>query len=273
MVLIPGHGAMAQEDKPSPPHVLIVTLAHLDGTHKSTVDFALERFGMELRRWNMTYEEGGPADLNPYTLENVDVVMFLNTRGDFLTSDQQESLQEFMQLGGGFIGTGPASATETEWTFYHELVGAMATDSRVPETTNTINFHEEEAVSDGMADDWDVNDRWVSFDRDPADSGATVLAWLDSDHPVAWQQHVERGRSFYTSLGSAHDTWGEREFGQFLRQATWWAAGEEPPLRQDSSHSAPNWPYVTAFFFLVAAVALGGIVAVSRMESRPTSSK
>lgn len=272
-ILLPSGAVVAHESDPPSPHVLIVTTNNLDENRQATVDFALERLGMELRRWNMTYEDGGAADLNPYTLEDVDVVMFLNTRGEFLAPDQREALQEFIELGGGFIGTGSAAATETNWPFFHQLVGAMAVESRVPETANTLNFHEEAEITDGMADDWQISDRWLSFDRDPEEAGATLLAWLDSDHPVAWQHNVDRGRSFYTSLGSAHDTWAEREFGHLLRQATWWAAGEEPPLRQDTSRSAPNWPYITAFIFLVAAVAVGGVVAVARMESPSTASK
>ncbi|QSB04382.1 ThuA domain-containing protein [Natronoglycomyces albus] len=264
---------VAQEPKPQ---VLIVTNSHNSDERQIVIDYALERYGMELRRWGMDYTKGDPSDVNAHTLANTDVVVFLHTLGRILDQGQRQALEDYMRQGGGFVGVGSAASTETEWPYFHELIGAVATDADRAETSKEVTFATEHLAARGMGDDWEPSDHWLTFDRDPEQMGATIVASVDSGHPVAWQQQLGHGRSFYTSLGGAYGTWGEREFGKFLRQATWWAAGNDAGLRQDSTAAAPHWPYTAAFILLVGAVATGGIIAVARSEQatrRPASAE
>ena len=57
-------------------------------------------------------------------LSKFDAVVFLNTAGDVLNSDQEKEFQRFIQSGGGFVGIHAAADTEHQWSWYGNLVGA-----------------------------------------------------------------------------------------------------------------------------------------------------
>ncbi|MEZ4674952.1 MAG: ThuA domain-containing protein [Caldilineaceae bacterium] len=66
-------------------------------------------------------------DANSFTdaaLAEVDGVLFLNTTGNILNSEQQTAFERFIQAGNGYIGVHSASDTEYDWSWYGKLVGA-----------------------------------------------------------------------------------------------------------------------------------------------------
>ena len=48
-------------------------------------------------------------------LENIRVVIFLNTTGDILNEAQQQQFEQFIKNGGGFVGIHSAADTEYDW--------------------------------------------------------------------------------------------------------------------------------------------------------------
>src|SRR5207249_3945659 len=64
------------------------------------------------------------AEFNDPNLARIRVVVFLNTTGEVLDSDQQAAFERFIRNGGGFVGIHSATDTEYDWRWYGQLVGA-----------------------------------------------------------------------------------------------------------------------------------------------------
>ena len=45
---------------------------------------------------------------------------------------------------------------------------------------------------------------------------------MGKDHPIAWYNRVEKGKTFYTSLGHAGNTWGNENFLKLIENALKW---------------------------------------------------
>ncbi|MCC3762328.1 ThuA domain-containing protein [Glycomyces sp. TRM65418] len=247
------------------PQVLVITTGN---EAQDVADYAVERLHMEARRWNFTLVEGEPEDLTD--LDGFDVVMLLNTGADPLDDAQQAALHSFVSGGGGFVATHSAAASEPEWDWYQELLGATALSPPAePAAEQEVSFNAGSPITEGLDEDLEVTERWYSFDPAPAEPDSTVLAELGSGQPVAWTS--ETHRAFYASPGGSGDTWGERDFLQLIRQGIWWAAGEEGALVQNTEDAAPAWPYTLTFVTFVVAVAGGGSIAVWRLDRAETA--
>ena len=242
------------------PRVLAVTAGNTDA---ETAEYALERLHMEARRWQFDLVEGEPSDLAD--LAGFDVVMLLNTSGDILDAVQRESVESFVDGGGGLVGTNTAAVTETGWAWWQEALGAAALERPVtPVQKETVSFNAGSPITEGLDEDLELDESWYYFDPEPARPDSTILAQMESGDPVAWSS--EERRLFYTVAGGQFDTWGERDFLQLVRQALWWAAGETGPMEQFTGDAAPPWPYAFTFVLFVLAVAGGGSVAVWRLD-------
>src|SRR5690554_4735645 len=57
-------------------------------------------------------------------LKQYAAIIFLNTTGDVLNEAQQNSMEQFILNGGGFVGIHSAADTEYDWEWYGRLVGA-----------------------------------------------------------------------------------------------------------------------------------------------------
>lgn len=242
------------------PQVLVITTG---SAAQDVADYAVERLEMEARRWNFTLIEGTAEDLAD--LEEIDVVMFLNTGEALLDESQQAAVQEFVEGGGGLIATNSAAATEPDWAWYQEVLGAtVVTPPTEPATKESISFNSGSRITEGLDDELEVTERWYHFDPEPAQPDSTILAQLDSGAPVVWNNASLR--VFYASPGGDGGTWGDRDFLQLIRQAVWWGAGEEGSMVQNSDDAAPVWPYTLTFVLFVVAVAGGGSMAVWRLD-------
>lgn len=247
------------------PRVLVLTAGHRDA---ETVDFALERLGMEARRWNFELVEGEPADTED--LSGIDVVMLLDTEGDIFEADQEKAVQDFVEGGGGLVATHSAASTEPGWAWWNEVLGAtVAGDPVEPAAEQVIGFNAGSPITDGLDEDLEATERWYYFDPEPAETGQNILASVETGDPAAWNSKDRR--VFYSVAGGGHETWGERDFLQLIRQAIWWAADEERALVQNADDVAPQWPYTLTFVVFVAAVAGGGSIAVWRLDRAETA--
>jgi hypothetical protein len=245
------------------PQVLVVTTGN---AAQDVADYAIERLQMEARRWNFTLTEGTPEHLE--RLGGYDVVMFVNTGADFLDADQQESVETFVEQGGGLIATNAAIQSETDWTWYHETLGATALPPADASTEEAVTFNSGSPVTEGLDEELKLTEHWYSFDPAPVQPGSTVLAQLGSGQAVAWVD--EELPVFYASPGGEGKTWGDRDFLKLMRQAIWWGAGQEGAMVQNSEDAAPAWPYTLTFAMFVIAVAGGGSIAVWRLDKAET---
>jgi cytochrome c len=161
------------------------------------------------------------AQFTDATLSRYKVVVFLCTTGDILDPDQKAAFERYIASGGGFVGIHSASDTEYHWPWYGRLVGAwFASHPQIQRAT----IHIEDAnhpSTKGLPASWERTDEWYNFRSNPR-STVHVLASLDEatysggamggDHPIAWCQNIEGGRSWYTAMGHTQDSYAEPLF-------------------------------------------------------------
>ncbi|WP_225566931.1 ThuA domain-containing protein [Isoptericola luteus] len=169
-------------------------------------------------------------------LAGYEVVVFLSTTGDVLDAAQQAAFERYVQGGGGYAGIHAASDTEYDWPWYGELVGAYF-DSHPQNQDATVKV--EDGVHGSTAhlpQRWERFDEWYNFRSDPRDT-VHVLASLDettydagggamgAEHPTAWCQVYDGGRSWYTGGGHTAESYTEPEFLDHLLGGIMTAAG------------------------------------------------
>jgi type 1 glutamine amidotransferase len=176
--------------------------------------------------------EGIEATEDPAALEDltgVGAVVFLNTNGEVLTEAGRVALERYVRGGGGFLGVHSAAATEYDWPFYGDLVGAwFDRHPSVQPATITVSDPDHPATAHLPAE-WARLDEWYDFRSRP---DARVLLRVEEstyegggmgdDHPVAWCHERLGGRVFYTALGHTIESYAEPAFREHLSKALRW---------------------------------------------------
>jgi cytochrome c len=162
------------------------------------------------------------------------VVIFLCTTGDILAPGQKAAFEGFIRAGGGFVGIHSASDTEYQWAWYGRLVGAyFASHPQIQPGSIHIEDTGHSSTSD-LPVIWRRTDEWYDFRSNPR-GAAHVLATLDEatysggkmggDHPIAWCQEIDSGRSWYTAMGHTSESYAEPLFRRHLLGGIESAAG------------------------------------------------
>jgi type 1 glutamine amidotransferase len=168
-----------------------------------------------------------------------DVVVFAVTSGIVLDDRGRVELEAWIRAGGGVVGIHSASATEYEWPFFVQLIGArfrthppalLAADVTVEDAAHPIMA--------GIPARWNRTDEWYAYHDRPQDQGYHMLLALDEAtvalpadqqkgfHPMAWTDDRLGGRMFYTAMGHTPESYAETAFLDMLANAiTWTAAG------------------------------------------------
>lgn len=188
-------------------------------------------------------------------LSQFGVIVLLQTSGDFLREPQLEALKAFVHAGGGVVAVHCASTGMPSNAWYGRMIGAVFTDHPEPQhgvvTIDDPNHaiirgtlgkgkgawhnHKEltDAGSRGTNVRWECFDEWYNYARNPRTVGNIhVLYSVDEttykggkhgqDHPIAWCQEFEGGRSFYTALGHFDEAYSDEAFlGQLLNAIGW----------------------------------------------------
>lgn len=177
---------------------------------------------------------------NDEDLADYDAVIWLSTTGDVLNEGEQAAFERYVQGGGGYVGVHSASDTHYDWEWYGELVGGYFA-SHPPGTQDAEvmvndNVH---PSTEHLPSSWERHDEWYDFDLSPR-GDVHVLAGLDEDsyadqvdppgqmgwdHPIAWCQDYDGGRSWYTGGGHTVESYSEPEFTEHLLGGLQWAAG------------------------------------------------
>lgn len=184
--------------------------------------------------WSVSFTEDS-SWFTPEILKHYDTVMFLQTTGDVLNTEQEKALQGFIRAGGGYVGVHAACDTEYEWPWYELLVGTyFLSHPEIQRATIHIERRDHPTMKH-LPKEWTRTDEWYDFRKNPR-SRVTVLASVDEstyvggkmgkDHPITWCQEFDGGRSFYTALGHTKESYSEPEFVQMLAEAIRWTAGK-----------------------------------------------
>ncbi len=183
-------------------------------------------------------------------LKKFNTVIFLNTTGDILNNEQQNSFERYIQAGGGYVGIHAATDTEYDWPWYNQLAGAWFLDHPMPNNVQKGKFYvtKKNELTAGMPDEFERTDEFYSFkDISPK---INVVLKIDeksyqggkngADHPISWYQEFNGGRSFYTAMGHTDETFSEPLFLNHLWAGIKYAAGGETPKPLDFSKARPE---------------------------------
>ncbi|MPZ85398.1 MAG: ThuA domain-containing protein [Actinophytocola sp.] len=153
-------------------------------------------------------------------LLDYNAVIFLSTTRDTLDDAAQTALRQYIRAGGGFVGIHNAFGTEYNWPWYEGLLGNANFFDHGPYQPGTVQTVDRRDVSTkDLPRSWAFADEWYNLVPFPSD--VRVLAKVDEsslargvrggmghpghgdNHPVAWCQYYDGGRSWVTTLG--HD--------------------------------------------------------------------
>jgi type 1 glutamine amidotransferase len=162
------------------------------------------------------------------------VVVFLSTTGDVLDTGEKAAFERYIRSGGGFVGIHSASDTEYGWPWYGRLVGTwFASHPQIQRATIHIP-NPDHLSTKGLPALWERTDEWYNFRSNPRGT-VQVLATLDeatysggamgADHPIAWCQEIDGGRSWYTAMGHTKEAYAEPLFRLHLLGGIESAAG------------------------------------------------
>jgi len=157
-------------------------------------------------------------------LKNFEAVVFLNTTGDVLNSEQQKAFEQFIQNGGGFVGIHSAADTEYNWPWYGKLVGAYF-ESHPKQQKASIHIKDTTHLSTKhFPVTWEHFEEYYNYKN--IDPYIKVLAQLDettyeggtngSFHPFSWYREFDGGKMFYTGLGHRIDTYSHDFFVEHI---------------------------------------------------------
>jgi type 1 glutamine amidotransferase len=197
---------------------------------------ALEKLGLEYG-FGVEASEGVHC-FRPGRLERYDAIVFLSTSGTVLDEPGRAALTHYMKRRGSWLGIHAASTTEYDWPWFEGLVGAWF--DRHPEIQPAVVTVEdrEHPATQHLGAKWERTDEWYAFRRNPRSvvPGIDVLLTVDetsyeggtmgADHPLAWCHEYGGGRSFYTALGHAPETYQDPEFLRHILGALRWLGVE-----------------------------------------------
>ena len=183
-------------------------------------------------------------DSNVFTtanLEQYDVVVWLNTSGNnLLTNQEQQAFESFIQNNNGYVGVHAATDTyrDGSWSWYNDLSGAIVqtnpnhTANNTNATMTVVNPHPTVSHLDNT---WNKNEEYYYWERNGGYlfSGNINLLQVeptgsnsyDMARPITWYKAYDGGRSFYTALGhNGSDYNTDNRFKTMMREAIIWAA-------------------------------------------------
>ncbi|BBI31695.1 ThuA domain-containing protein [Cohnella abietis] len=169
--------------------------------------------------------------LSPYA-----AVIFLNTTGDVLNAEEEGAFQSYIESGRGYVGIHSASDTMHSSAWYMSLVGAMFTDHPAFAAGTVKVADKVHPSTASLPSNWQRSEEWYNFLQNPR-GNVHVLATVDEksymggkmgyDHPVSWCQEVSGGKSWYTALGHAPESYSkDPTFLEHILGGIQWAAGQ-----------------------------------------------
>lgn len=217
--------------------------------HSASIDASKPVFDDLARRngWFLHQTESGGV-FNTPQLSKFGVVIFNNSTGEVINDAQKRALEDYVRNGGCLIGIHGAGDDSHRWDWYENtLLGAKFShhplDPQFQEANLTLGTGLDSTISHQLPTQWTHTDEWYVFFDNPKNKGFNVVYTLAGDkinpsgnmlwvkdknfgmgqeHPVAWYKTVEKGKTFYTSIGHDERAWQSASFRQLLENAVKW---------------------------------------------------
>ena len=224
--------------------------SHIDDTTLAVMDLGREN-GFSVDVWDSAQPDltlprtpfTSAEDLGQYATiifaSPVDATNDLDPeRPRLLDDDELAALQGYIRDGGGYVGLHAATDTMHTVPWYGELTGGGARFVSHPQPqTATMRVESPGHPSTSMLPaEWERFDEWYNYSTNPRDD-VHVLITLDEstyepgggamgeDHPIAWCQNFEGGRSWYEGAGHTDESWSDPLFLEHVLAGIEWTAG------------------------------------------------
>ncbi len=189
--------------------------------------------------------DGSGNTTNVFTdefLSTIDVVVFLHSRAYDLSLEQKESFKKYIRGGGGFVGIHAASANKEQEPWFQQLIGRVFTLHPEVQTAVLQVTDKTHPATMHLPNHWVWTDEMYSFGKALTNNQKVLLnvdektydpdkTWGDDrvtamgvNHPIAWYQEFEGGRSFYTALGHMPESFKDPTFLAHIYGGIYWAA-------------------------------------------------
>ena len=159
-------------------------------------------------------------------------------RPRLLNDTELAAFQGYIRSGGGYVGLHAATDSMHTVPWYSQLTGGGARFVSHPaQQTATMRVESPAHPSTAMLPkEWVRFDEWYNFSTNPRED-VHVLITLDestynpgrnamgADHPLAWCQNFEGGRSWYEGAGHTDASWADPLFLQHVLGGIEWTAG------------------------------------------------
>ena len=196
---------------------------------------------LELGRTNkFDVDTSESADVfTPENLKQYAVVVFLCTTGNVLNDEQQKAFEQFIKMGGGYVGLHSAADTEYDWPWFGGLNGAYFKNHPRPQEAVFNVVESNHLATSHLPAVWKrfdelYNFKWIGTDLN-------VLITIDestyngggngADHPMAWYHDYDGGRGFYTALGHDNKSWEDPMYRQHVLGGIQYAMGLKSPAK------------------------------------------
>lgn len=212
----------------------ILVFTKTNGFRHKSIPKSIDKMNQwsKTEHWNIGFSEDS-TQINDIVLNQTDVLVFLNTGGNILGKPEKEALVRYINKGGGFVGVHFASGTETDWPWFHQMIGAEFKDHpKVQAAKMFVNHNFKHPAVDHLGNTFQIVDEWYNF-KEPVLSHVNVLLSMDEnsylgekmggDHPIAWYHYYEGGRVFYTGLGHTDEIYDNEDYRKHLVAAIHWA--------------------------------------------------
>ena len=235
-------------------HVLVVgkTLgfrhSHIDDTTRAVIQLGAEN-GFDVEVWDPAQPTLTLAS-SPFTtatdLSKYATIIFASpvdgtnnldpARPRLLNDTELAAFQGYIRSGGGYVGLHAATDSMHTVPWYSQLTGGGARFRNHPaQQTATMRVESPGHPSTAMLPaEWVRFDEWYNYTTNPRED-VHVLITLDestytggsmgADHPLAWCQNFEGGRSWYEGAGHTDVTWSDPLFLSHVLGGIEWTAG------------------------------------------------
>jgi hypothetical protein len=186
-------------DIPALNHPAVLVLHKTNGfVHKEGLPAAtamLDELALQ-HGWHI-YQSDNAATHNAKDLARFDVVIWNNTSGDLLTSEQRDAFKDWVESGGQWLGLHAAGGDPAyAWRWYVDtFLGAQFighTMSPWLQDADVLTV-DESALTAHLPQRWRIeHEEWYAFDRNPRQTGAKFF-WR-------WMTRVTRRRNHGLAL-------------------------------------------------------------------------
>jgi type 1 glutamine amidotransferase len=176
--------------------------------------------------------------INTETLSRFDAVLFFTT-GDPVNKEELKELIAWVEKGGAFAATHCGTDTLYGSPEYGKLVGGYFDGHPWHQKVRLHIEDPKHPAANGFVEGGVITDEIYQFkapySRDrlhiilSIDNGSIDVSKgnrKDHDYAVSWCQQIEKGRSFYTSLGHRKEVWKDQRFQKHLFGGLKWATGQ-----------------------------------------------